>query len=301
MTSQQQTENFLGLPDILPDIYRATSALDAVQKHIETLEKEIVENPGNMNAMLLKNSFEQYHYYISNLAKKNRQAFNFIHQHTVRKHPTLSIKTTARIKSVISYYNKARRNLTDGRSLDIPDIYACRTIIDDKSLPPEELIKLCYNIMDENINYMVAMGYTPREAAATKDTQNFNHANFPEIFIPERSYIDPVNAKYLRDYIYSPKSDSGYQSLHAVFIDKSGRHFEYQVRTQLMDHHSEHGKADHSFFKEKQLQSRNIPKLEIDRSKIHMSFYTYLYGQLSDDAGLEKSSSCLLRTYNGME
>ena len=92
----QQAANLLDLPDILPDIYRATSSLDAVRKHIETLEKEIAQHPGNMNAMLLKNSFEQYHYYISNLAQKNRQAFNSIHQNTVKKHPTLNIKTTAR-------------------------------------------------------------------------------------------------------------------------------------------------------------------------------------------------------------
>ena len=297
MTPQQST-NFLDLPDIRPDIYRASSALDAVKKHIETLEKEIAEHPGNMNAMLLKNSFEQYHYYISNLAKKNRQAFNSIHQHTVKQHPTLNIKTTARKKSVISYYNKARRNLADGRSLDIPDIYACRTIIDDTSISPEELLKLCYTIMDENITYMVSLGYTPSAASEPKDTKNFDRANFPDIFIPERSYIDPMKKKYIRDYIFSPKADSGYQSLHALFIDKSGRHFEYQVRTQLMDHHAEYGIANHQVFKEKQLQSRNIPALEIDRSKVHMSFYTYMYGELSDDAGLEKSSSCLLRTHN---
>ena len=299
MTSQTSA-NFLDLPDILPDIYRASSALDAVKKYIETLENEVAKNPGNMNAMLLMNSFEQYHYYISKLAEKNRQAFNLIHQHTVKNHPTLTIKTSARKKSVASYFNKCRRKLADGQPIhDITDVYACRTIIDDASLEPEELIKLCYNIMDEIISYMISLGYTPCGSSGTKDVENFNSELFPEVIVPKERYGNPDYEKYIKDYIFTPKEENGYQSLHVVFVDKCGRHFEYQVRTHQMDHHAEYGKAAHDIFKEKQQEKKNIPPLVIDRNKIHISFYTYMYGKLSDDAGIELSSSCLLRTYHG--
>lgn len=296
----QQNANFLGLPDILPDIYRASSSLDAVKKHVETLEKEVAQNPGNMNAMLIKNAFEQYHHYISKLSERNRQYFNLIHQQTVKTHPTLYIKTTARKKSLISFYDKCRRKLFDGIPLDsIKDIYACRTIIGNSSLDYEKAIELCYTIMDETITQMISLGFTPCGATDLKDIDDFNHEHYPNVILPQKSYLSEENLKYVKDYVLHPK-DNGYQSLHVVFRDKYGRFFEYQVRTYLMDHHAEHGKASHDHYEEEQKRKKQIPLLEIDRSKVHMSFYIYMYDQLSDDACLEKSSSCLLRTYHGL-
>ena len=296
MATQEDNANLLGLPDILPDIYRASSSLDAVKKHIETLEKEVSQNPGNMNAMLIKNAFEQYHHYIFKLSDRNRQYFNLIHQQTVKNHSSLYIKTTARKKSLISFYDKCRRKLFDGSPLDsIKDIYACRTIIGDSSLDSEEVIKLCYTIMDETITQMIALGFTPCGATDLKDIDDFNPELYPNVVIPQQSYLSEENLKYVKDYILHPK-DNGYQSLHVAFRDKYGRFFEYQVRTYLMDHHAEHGKAAHDIYE--QARKKDIPTLKIDRTKVHMSFYIYMYDQLSDDACLEVSSSCLLRTHH---
>ena len=297
-TSQQTSANFLGLPDILPDIYRSSSVLDAVKKHIETLEKSIAKDPGNMNTMLLKNAFQQYHYYISKEADKNRQAFNLIHQNTVKNHPTLNIKTTSRIKSLLSFYDKCRSRLFSGLLLDdITDVYACRIIIDDAHIDQEELIKLCYNIMDETISFMISQGYMPCGSSMVKDTENFNPEVFPNIYIPKQSYLNPENERLVKDYIRSPKKDNAYQSLHAEFAHTSGRRFELQVRTCSMDHQAEYGPAAHTIYKKMQRQKNSVPTLNLDRKKVRMSFYNYTHNELTDNAGLEKSLFCLVRTY----
>lgn len=303
-TSAATAAKRLILPDILPDIYMATSALNAVQNHLNTLQLAIEKDEHNRDLKLMRNGLTDYYKLVSNHAmrQRHREIFNELHEFNTKNHIGIFIKTTARIKSLISYYNKARTKLYEDLSLDtIKDIYACRTIVDSIN-SEDENIKLCYQIMDETIDFMISIGFTPCEKEEEKDTKNFNPKNFPNIVVPEKSYLSTENEKYVKDYILSPKADTGYQSLHVIFKDTDGNYFEYQVRTYSMDVEADHGKASHDYFKDKQLQKKHIPKIVIDKTKINMPGYRFFKNAdgrevLLDDAGIEQSIPILLRTH----
>ena len=294
-------ENFLGLPDILPDIYEATSSLNVVERHIVTLEKTLSQNLNNRNAMFLKNAFQQYHHCISQLGEKHRQLFFSLHQRIVKSHNTLHIKTIARTKSVIRFYQKCRRYLFMGKTIyDISDIFAGRIIIDSASLSEKELIELCYQIANESIDFMLSQGYLPIESSGVKDvTGCIDFELFPNIVIPEKSMMAPEYVKYCKDYIKNPKTKTGYQSLHIVFMNCYGERIELQIRTFNMDDCVENYElSSHNTYEE--LQNDGMPKLPIEREKIQkIPFYSYRYGKLNDDSGLEKSSPCMQETHRG--
>lgn len=300
MGTNNNSNRFMDLlPNPLPDIYRANSTNVAVKNYVNTLSLELKNNPSDNNLRLMQNACKEYLFLISskNIYSRTRKNFNNIHQYTVKNHKDIFVQTIARSKSWISFFNKAIIKLLSNKSLDsIRDIYACRSILDSQDGKDSmELIKKCYEVMDENINYLITLGFIPCDAEPLKDTEDFVPSEHPEIIVPKHSYLSQENQSYVKDYIATPKSNT-YQSLHVIFRDTYGNYFEYQVRTYSMDKNAEHGKASHSNYKNDQKKKRSIPKLNIERENIHISGYRFSDGEVDDDSGIEKSVSILKRT-----
>lgn len=288
------------LPNPLPDIYRADSANSAVSNYINTLSLELENNPDDINIRLMKNACKEYLFLISNkkILSRTRKNFNNIHEFTVKNNNEIFIQTIARSKGWISFFYKNVIKLFEKKSLDsIRDIHACRSILDSKDGKDNmDLIKRCYKVMDENINYLIRLGFTPCDAEPLKDTEDFIPSENPEIIVPKCSYLSKVNQPYVKDYIATPKNNT-YQSLHVIFRDPYGNYFEYQVRTYSMDKSAEHGKASHKTYKDNQKKKQSMPKLDINRKNIHLPGYRYSNDIVDDDSGIEASVSILKRTY----
>ena len=281
------------LPDVWESIYRAHTVDEAVQNYIADL-KLCYDKYNDKRIMILIKKFTEYRDMISNDFKRNRTIFNHIHENTVDKHEDLFVKTSSRIKSFISFQRKCIRNLMHGECFEVRDIFAFRTAIDSQTIAEEDLIKKCYEIMEENIDFMISKGFTPCIANKPKDTNDFIKDNFPEIIIPEKSFLKTDTSLVVKDYILNPKKDS-YQSLHCIFIDARGRAVEYQIRTYKMDHNAEYGPASHNDYKNR--QNKDITESTIHRENIQIPGYCFRYNKLSDDAGLEKSFPLLLREH----
>ena len=298
--SQQQASPFLGLPDIRPDVYEASSSLDVIMRYHNTLSQELVQNPDNSNALFMRNAFRHYHICVSQLGEYHRQLFFNLHKNTEQKHPELFIRTSARIKSVLRFFNKGRRHLSEGSTVyDINDIFAGRITIDSNTLSEAELINLCYEIANESIEFMLEQGYLPLPSSGVKDsTGHFDSETFPDIYVPQKSLLKPEYRHCCKDYIISPKDENGYQSLHIVFINAKGERIELQIRTFIMDDRAENFKAQsHEHYEE--LQDGQLPKINLDRSMVKMPFYSIRCGVLNDEAGLEKSSPLMLEIHRG--
>lgn len=65
-----------------------------------------------------------------------------------------------------------------------------------------------------------------------------------------------VVAGSFKDYIRMPK-DNYYQSLHCIFSLPPYEHIEIQIRTHIMNDHSENGMAHHALYKQRYLENMN--------------------------------------------
>lgn len=290
----------LGLPDIAPCIYAGKNSLDAVRLYQEKLQMALQENPKNTNALLVRNAFRRYEHCVARLGNAHKSLFFDLHKSVIENHADISIHTLARIKSVLRFFQKCRRNLYKNKTLyDISDIFAGRIVIDSHKFSEAELIKICYEIATEVLDFMLLHDYLPVHTTGVKDAfQPFDTQKFPDIVIPEENQLPDSLIGFCKDYIKKPKSLTGYQSLHLVFENSQGERMEIQIRTFDMDDRAENCDSTmHDAYEE--LQDCGVPPIHIDYQKIHMPFFSVKYGKLYDKAGIVLSEPCMEETYRG--
>lgn len=229
--------------DIIPYFYTGTNAREILRKYCEDLRKTLCRRD-----LLHANMLEHY----MNISED--KDFIFLIQNLMyvffSKHLHCNYQTQmfGRKKSLVSLENKCNFVLEKKKVPEIHDSLGFRIILFEKS--PEELVKDCYNIMDNCIDFFIKQGFTPTERENISGTSNFNPNKHPSVLLPKTSLLSTSNKKFVKDYILKPK-DLGYQSLHVIFVDTHGREFEVQIRSYLMDQYAEYGPAAHYFYKNK--------------------------------------------------
>lgn len=290
----------LGLPDIAPHVYAGKKSLDVVRSFQEDLKKVFKNDPKNTNALLVKNAFRSYENCVACLGNAHKALFFDLHKTVVHKHSDISIHTLARIKSVLRFFQKCRRTLYRNKTLyDISDIFAGRIVIDSHKFTELELIKLCYEIAVEVLDFMLLHDYLPVPTTGVKEaSQPFDHQKFPDIVVPEEDMLPDRLIGICKDYIKHPKTLTAYQSLHLVFVNSKGERMEIQIRTFDMDDRAENcDSTKHDAYEE--LQDCGVPPIRIDYTKISMPFFSIKHGKLYDKAGIVLSEPCMEETYRG--
>ena len=185
------------------------------------------------------------------LAKCIEEILNFIA--TVHEmFPEIIIKPEGRFKAFISWYNKCTKVLDDQISIEkLNDNIAFRFVVESKNqeLSEEQLVNICYEIVNIMITHFITLGCVPCEAENVRDIIKLSSARLKEIYVPEASGIDPYYVSVVKDYILTPK-ENGYQSLHTIFRMPNGLTFEVQVRTVQMDTYATEGYGHHGRYKE---------------------------------------------------
>lgn len=187
-----------------------------------------------------------------------------------RQYPHLDIKTSLRIKSPISAYNKILSKIKEyvqkGRDLNditssLRDFIGIRRIIDFKDYifeRPEESTNQCYDFSVKQLNYQSKSDFDfipvgDKKLAALKAPHPYVYNPKEEkVYIPKTrpKELDEKYDSYLKDYISYP-TEYLYQTLqYCTFLPFAKKYaVEYQLRTRQMHNYAENGGANHSKYK----------------------------------------------------
>lgn len=187
------------------------------------------------------------------------------------KFPHIPIEFQGRIKSLLGADSKIKKDLKTAilsneplDNISMKDILAYRYILnipENLYLDENEVIKICYDVLTEQIEFNLEKNHELLEAKhiSSSNLKNLEKkANENHIFIPQSGF-DSKYSKYVKDYIKNPK-DSLYQALH-VRYSLSGIPFETQIKTKKMHEFAEFGGASHRYYKPRSVFNiHNVPQ-----------------------------------------
>ena len=232
---------------------------------------------GEMQSAIHANKLISYRNVIKDQQYKEelKELFNETYELLDKNHPNLHFSIAGRIKSLVSVEKKILQYFALDKSLDlIRDFFAFRIILfGDDSI---NIIKHCYMVMEEIIEFAASRGFTPCERLPLIGVTDLSEHKSP--------YFSSFKYKqHVKDYICFPK-ENGYKSMHLVLVDTKGRYLEIQIRTLSMHALIESGNANHQDYKEKKY---NI-EFPLDRDKITVYGYSFVNNQVFDLAGVEQ-------------
>ena len=265
------------------DAFANAHSLNQACRNYENLLRE----QGNIDSVLYANKLEQFRK--MTLVSKLRELEKEFQELKERvrelcKEQDISVELSRRRKSFIGLNEKIVRSIKEGIPLEkVQDMLGFRLVALTGKKDDINSVKLCYEILCRIISYFVIeRGCLLRIAEPVVDT-GFNHEKYPDVVVPEKSFLDSKFHENVKDYIVTPKENS-YQSLHVVFSKPDGLLFEVQVRTMAMDITAEYGSAAHGPYKTDKYKSANT---ELDLNKVQIPGFTLLEdGTVIDKIGL---------------
>lgn len=211
------------------------------------------------------------------------EVYNYICQ----KYSGKKCEIQSRIKSLVNTEEKILRNISLNLSMDIKDYVGIRIIMFDPNT--NEGILNMYKSIIAVIEYLLSKGFILCSADNTVGTkQEINKKIFPGIIIPKEEELENIEGylkyKYcFKDYILTPKADTGYQSLHVVVKAPTGNLIEFQFRNFFMHQCS----FKHSDYKESKY---NGVRIKITPNQIHtQNFVVNEENEILDYDGIVKS------------
>lgn len=251
-------------------LYTEYNVPDVLEKYINELSSK-----GDLQSLMHANKWRSYLARIQDkqYLKEIRSLFNETSNLVEKKHPELKFVIDGRRKSLISTEKKILYYSSQNKSLDlIRDFFAFRIVI--YGMDEEDLIKRCYDIAKDIIEFAITKGFTPCDrlplmgVKSTEEHYNEYFSKFPY-------------KQFVKDYICFKKKN-GYESIHFVIVDTKGRHLEVQIRTFKMHSFAEAGEAKHQAYKKDRYDS-----FYVEREKIKVYGYSYINNTVIDFAGVE--------------
>lgn len=269
--------------------------LQGVLESLETLDRAWIfyvnllrANPSISNS-LYANKLEEFRHMLTptKLHELEKEFYEVKEQlRKMAKKYGIRMRLTRRQKDFIGLNEKIRLYIIKNKPMDtIRDFLGFRVTLCTGKEDTEETIKLCYEVLNELMQYFIMNGSLLTEAEPILEGE-CEESLKEKLIIPSKSLIIPGFEDNVKDYIRNPKAN-GYQSLHCVVRKTNGTLFEIQVRTTAMDYRAEFGSASHLPYKINKYNGAGI-KLDLSRIKIN-GFQATEDGRICDLVGLIQS------------
>lgn len=268
--------------------------LQGVLENSETLDRawtfyvNILRANPSISNYLYANKLEEFRHMLAptKLRELEKEFYEVKEQlRKMNKKYGVRMRLTRRQKDFIGLNEKIRLYIINNKPMDtIRDFLGFRVTLCTGQEDTEESIKLCYEVLNELMQYFIMNGSLLTEAEPILKGECEGSIK-EELIIPSESLIIPGFEDNVKDYIRNPKSN-GYQSLHCVVRKTDGTLFEIQVRTTAMDYRAEFGSASHLPYK----INKYGAGIKLDLSKIKINgFQASEDGKICDLVGLVNS------------
>ena len=275
----------IDFPDIRKALYAGNSLEEIRRMYIEQLR----ETSSIYNILYANKLEEGLNMMNIHSLHELEQEFHALKEHlrSWTKEKGVHCLLKRRQKDWIGFNEKIQLYLQTGKPLaKLLDLLGFRIVICHDTADNLDSIKLCYDLLNEVIDFFVNNKHCLLLEAEPRVDVGFDPAKHPEVIIPEKSMISLGLESNVKDYVQFPKKN-GYQSLHFIVKRPNGLTFEVQIRTYAMDLRAEYGTGEHEVYKNARYSDLD---LGIDYSKIHVPGFTVLdNGNINDIIGLRKS------------